>query len=342
MTHDHSTSSGTPGFDSTRFESDSFAPMAVTTRNGLDESLHLGAGVATSRNESETTARTASIGDPDLVVYPRSSLKPMQADAMVEAGLDLPLDLLAVTCASHNGEAIHLDAVERILATAGLTESDLQNTADSPYGPAARTAAIASGIEKSSLQQNCSGKHAAMLVTCRINGWSIENYLELDHPLQQMITEHVARLGNNGTSGIHVGVDGCGAPTHAIPLSGLANAFGWLASTDSEVAQAMAAYPLTVGGTGRDVTTVMEMVPGLIAKDGAQGVMAAALPDGRAVAYKIADGSDEARRAVLPAALRAMGVEEATVAEVESRLAVPVLGHGLVVGEVRALNWDRE
>lgn len=323
----------TEPIDDTRFDTGSFAPIAVGTRSDLDESLHFGAGLV----RDGLGAVEARIGDSDTVVYPRSSLKPLQADAMVAAGLDLPVDLLAVACGSHSGEAVHLDAARRTLGMVGLTEADLQNTPARPYGAAARDAARRAGTEASALQQNCSGKHAAMLATCKINDWPIEHYLAVEHPLQQTITAHIARL--IGAAITEIGVDGCGAPTHALSLRGLADAFAVVVLADGPVARAMRAHPELVGGTDRDVTVWMQAVPGLIAKEGAAGVLAAALPDGRAVAYKIADGSDAARQAVMPKAMKLLGVDRDTIQRVVVETRVPVMGHGREVGQLRPLRW---
>ena len=168
-------------------------PIAVATRSGMDESVHHGAGVALDRDG----AVVAAVGDPELVVYPRSCLKPLQAHAMVGIGLELTDAQLAVACASHDGSPMHLDAVRSILARYGLDEADLANTPARPAGAAARAAARAAGVEPSPLQQNCSGKHAAMLATCRVNGWPTDGYLDRDHPLQAAITVgiRVARRG---------------------------------------------------------------------------------------------------------------------------------------------------
>lgn len=316
----------------TRFD-DAIAPVAVASRSGLDESLHHGAGVALDADGSIC----ASVGDPDLAVYPRSALKPMQAQAMVELGLSLPPELLAVVCASHSGEAIHLDAARQILELHGLTEGDLANTPTYPYDEDAKIAACAAGIGPSSLQQNCSGKHAGMLAACLINDWPTTGYLDIEHPLQQAITSTIARLADAAID--HVGIDGCGAPTHVMTLRQLARSFAELSRVDSASAEAMRSRPDLVGGTRRDVTTWMRAIPGLIAKEGAAGVMAAALPDGRAMAFKIADGSDAARRAVTTAGLAAMGVDLGEFGDAVTDTSVAVLGHGLHVGEVRALNW---
>ena len=310
----------------TRFD-DAFAPIAVATRSGFDESLHHGAGAAV-RADGTTVA---AVGDPTLVVYPRSCLKPMQADAMIALGLELPDELLAVACASHDGAPMHLAAVAEILSTFGLGEADLQNTPSQPLS------APCSVEPPSSLRQNCSGKHAAMLATCVVRGWPTASYLDPEHPLQVAITAHLADLGC--TVG-HVGVDGCGAPTHALALDDLARAFGLLASRDNGVARAMRANPEMVGGAERDVSLWMGAAPGLIAKEGAAGVMAAGLGDGRGVAFKIADGSDPARRAVTPEALRNLGVDvDGAGADTRDRVVVPMLGHGEPVGRIEALRW---
>jgi L-asparaginase II len=310
-------------------------PIAVTTRSDLVESIHHGAGVAIDGAH----VVVASVGDPDLVVYPRSCLKPMQAHAMLAVGLELADDQLAVACASHDGSPAHLDVVRSILSRYGLDESQLSNTPARPYDASERSAARLAGIEASALQQNCSGKHAAMLATCRVNDWPIENYLAGDHPLQQAIITGIERLG---AVVHHVGIDGCGAPTHALSLRDLAASYTQLAVPDTPVARAMTARPELVGGPTRDVTMWMRAVPTLIAKDGAAGVMAAALADGRAIAFKIADGSDTARRAVVPAALRAVGLDVDEIApDTVAEVAVSVLGHGEPVGSVVASEWSR-
>ena len=318
----------------TRFDG-SFAPIAVTTRSDFEESLHHGAGVAIS----EAGELLARMGDPDLVVYPRSSLKPLQASAMVELGLNLSDPLLAVVCASHDGAPAHLEAVRQILELFDLDESDLRNTPSRPLDNAERARARTAGIEPSSLQQNCSGKHAGMLATCRINDWPLATYLERDHPLQQAIT---TTLNDFGCTVHHVGTDGCGAPTHAVELRALAVAFASIASSDSTVMRAMTSNPELVGGPTRDVTLWMQAIPGLMVKDGADGVMAAALPDGRACAFKIANGSTTARQAVMIEALRAMNVDlDQIPRDTLKRLEVPVLGGGRRVGMLNPLEWQR-
>jgi len=189
---------------------------------------------------------------------------------------------------------------------------------------------------------NCSGKHAAMLATCVTAGWPTASYTDPGHPLQAEIRRAVERL--TGETVAAVGVDGCGAPLFGLSLTGLARAFSALVRADPgtperRVADAMRAHPEWTSGTARPERALMEAVPGLLLKSGAEGVEALALADGRAVAFKIDDGAARARPAVTVALLRALGagddpaVEADTLAELARP---PVLGGGRVVGEIRA------
>jgi L-asparaginase II len=299
--------------------------VAVTERSGFSESLHHGAVVAIRRDG----AVEWSAGDPDVVIYPRSSLKPLQAASMVGAGLDLEDRLLAIVCASHDGRTEHIAAVDEILATVGLGRQDLRNTPTLPLDPDASGAAVRAGESPSSVMQNCSGKHAGMLATAVVNGWPTADYTDPGHPVQRRIIGDLER----GVGPVeHVGVDGCGAPAATVSLRALAMAVRRLAVEGHAVQRAMTRYPDMVGGPKRGVSTLMRLVPGLLAKDGAEGVYVAALPDGRAVAVKIADGAQRAAAPVTVAALRMLDVDVAADSFVE-----PILGHGEPVGQVRPL-----
>jgi L-asparaginase II len=306
------------------------ALLAEVTRSGLVESVHHGSVVVVGADGRTVVA----LGTPDVAVYGRSANKPVQAAAMVRAGLDLSPEHLVLVCASHSGQPEHVAGVLAILQRHGLSERDLQNTAALPLD--AEAARAADG--PSPLLQNCSGKHAGMLATCVVNGWSLEGYLDPAHPLQAWITATFADLAAEDLD--RVGVDGCGAPVHAVTLRGLATAFQSLAlaptgSPDGRVAEAMRQHPFLLGGRGRDVTAVAEAVPGLVVKDGAEGVVAAATLDGAAVAVKVADGASRAWRPVLVEALRAAGVAAPGLDVLRT---TPVLGHGRPVGEVRAVS----
>jgi len=307
--------------------------VAHVVRSGFVESVHHGSVVALDADGTTLLA----IGDVAGPIFPRSSSKPIQALAMLRAGLDLDGELLAMAAASHSGEAFHLANVLRILAGAGLSEHDLQNTPDLPYDETERTAWIADGRKATALAQNCSGKHSAMLATCVVADWDTATYRQPQHPLQQLMERTLADVCGEQVAA--TGVDGCGAPVMAVSLTGLARAFSRFAAApdgtdEAKVANAMRAFPQCVGGTRRDVTALMRGVPGLIAKDGAESVYAVGLADGRAIALKIADGGQRARPIVMAAALRRLGVD----AEVLEKMAhAPVLGHGRLVGSIDAV-----
>jgi L-asparaginase II len=284
------------------------APLVVeVTRNGFVESVHQGVVVVVDPDGSVRRS-WAEVDEP---MFPRSSLKPLQALGLLDAGWS-PADAeqVALAAASHSGEPRHLDVVRRILAAAGLDESALDNTPDPDH-----------------LRQNCSGKHAAMLATCVAAGWPTEGYRDPAHPVQVAIRAGVeARCGERVSA---VAVDGCGAPLFALSLTALARGFIRLRGT--AVATAMLAHPDLVGGTGRDVTGLMSAVPGLVAKDGAEGVYAAATADGGAVAIKVYDGAARARLPLLLHGLAELGVDVEPLRD----LVPPVLGHGEPVGTVR-------
>jgi L-asparaginase II len=304
---------------------DAFAPIAVTDRSGVVESVHHGVVVALGSDG----AVAWSVGDPNVVMYPRSALKPLQAAAMVAAGLELDDRLLALVCASHDGRSEHVAGVEAILAGVGLGPADLENTPTLPLDTEAHADAVRAGVGPSSILQNCSGKHAGMLATAVVNGWATVGYPRVDHPVQLAIVDHLRTTVGPIE---HVGVDGCGAPAPTVSLIGLACAVRALAVGGHAVHRAMSSYPEMVGGPTRDVTNLMRLVPGLMVKDGAEGVQVAALPDGRAIALKVADGGGRARTPVTVAALRSLGVAVAS-----DVLTEPILGHGQPVGSVRSL-----
>ncbi len=325
-------------------------PLAQVERGGAVEAVHLGHLVVTGPDGEVLLAA----GDPDLPLLARSALKPLQLAAMLEAGLWAapavpPAGALALAAASHGGEPVHLAVVRAVLAAAGLAEDDLENTPDLPLHAPSAARWQAEGGGPSSLAQNCSGGHAAMLATCLARGWPTTGYLAPDHPLQAALLAGLAqRLGGlldgagrpvAGARGALVTTDGCGAPLPSVPLVALARAYGALARPGSgdaaaaRVGAAMAADPHLLGGQGRPVTLFGAGVPGLVAKDGAEGVFALALPDGRAAALKVADGSTRPFSVVVAAVLAALGVRAPVVAE---HARVPVLGHGRPVGAVTA------
>lgn len=311
------------------------AVLAHVVRSGFDECEHSGSLVAIDANG----AVLFSVGEPTRPMFPRSSNKPIQAVGMVRAGLDLPSDLLAMAGASHSGEDVHVDRVERILAGAGLDASALQCPPSYPMDVASHDRMIEEHREPDRVHMNCSGKHSAMLATCVAAGWPTETYLDPDHPLQQVLGDTVAELAGEPVAAI--GIDGCGAPIFAISVLGLARAFAAVATgasgtAEHRVAEAFRSHPILTSGSTRDERFLVEGLPGIVAKAGAEGCYAVALPDGRAVALKISDGAERARSVVMAEALRRLGVDAPIVAE---QLRTPVLGGGRDVGEVVAAGW---
>jgi L-asparaginase II len=302
-------------------------------RGGFVEGHHAGSVVSLLADGSVAQV----VGNPEAPMLPRSAAKPLQAVGMLQAGLDVDDAQLAVVCASHSGQPYHVALVHDILAAAGLDEDALDNTPGMPLDAVTRRAMIRAGEGPTRITQNCSGKHAGMLATCVATGWSTQGYRLAEHPLQLALRRAIEELTGDRVSATVV--DGCGAAMFAVTLVGVARAYRRLATApagtpEHRCAQAMREHPEVVGGRERDVTRLLSGIPQLVAKDGAEGVYAAALSDGRAVAVKIDDGAERARLPVLVAALRMLGVDAPVFDELGS---VAVLGHGEPVGEVRAV-----
>jgi L-asparaginase II len=303
------------------------AELAVVERDGFAESRHYGTLVALTADGSVAFAT----GDPDAAILPRSSVKPWQAVACRAVGLQLDDAGTALSAGSHTGEDAHVAVVRSILTSAGLGEDALGCPPDWPEDEATRQRVP----DRQTVRMNCSGKHAAMLAACVVNGWDVRTYLRPDHPLQQRVRGALeAAVGGSVT---HVTTDGCGAPLFGTTTIGLARAAARLVtaatgSAERVVADAMRAEPFYVGGTGHANTELMRRVPGVVAKGGAEGVLVAAAADGRAVAMKVLDGSPRATTMLAVAALRALGVDTSGTGDLAS---VPVLGGGRPVGRIR-------
>lgn len=307
----------------------SHLPLVEVWRGGLLESVHFGSLVLLAADGSVES----SFGDVDAEMFPRSANKLMQAAGVLELGVELPSEQLAIAASSHSGGDEHVAAVRSLLSAYGLTEAQLQNTPGLPIGAAERKEYLLAGGEKSALRADCSGKHASFLAACVVNGWDTASYLDPTHPLQSRLVEVMASA--TGVSVITTSVDGCGAPLWSSTLVGLAQAYRAGASGDGQlrvVADAMRHHPRLVGGDGRVPTEAMLALPGVVAKDGAEGVIAMGLADGRAAAFKISDG---ALRAAAPVAAAVLSHWGATAAAVSRMPFLPVLGGGRPVGELR-------
>ncbi|MBS2962308.1 asparaginase [Actinocrinis puniceicyclus] len=306
--------------------------LAEIVRCDFVEGVHRGRLVLLDADGSVRYA----VGDISAPLLPRSSNKPMQATGLLDAGLELAGPELALAAASHAGEPFHVDGVRKILAGAGLDESALRTAPTLPLDDDARHAELFAGATPRPIFSDCSGKHAAMLAVCVRNGWDVAGYLDPAHPVQRSIRAAVERLA--GEQIAYDAVDGCGAPLLGLSLTGLARAVQACVTAEPrsnarKVADTMRAHPEYVAGTQQLDTLAMRAVPGLLAKSGAEAVHAAALPDGRALAFKISDGSKRAKPVLLAEALRRLGVRS----EALDRLGtVALYGGSDVVGEVRA------
>ncbi|UGY92877.1 asparaginase [Streptomyces gobiensis] len=306
--------------------------LAEVVRSGFVEGRHRGSLVALAADGSVDW----SLGDVSSPVYPRSSNKPMQAAAVLRAGLELTGERLAMAAASHSGEPFHRDLAQKMLTEYGLSEDALQCPPDLPLDRAEAEIYLAAGHPRTRLTMNCSGKHAAMLAACAHNGWPAQTYLDPGHPLQRLIAETVESA--SGERIAHTGTDGCGAPLLAISLTGLARAFRTFVisapgTPERQVADAMRAHPEYVAGTRRHDTWLMRELPGTLAKMGAEAVQAVALPDGRALAFKLDDGGTRALGPVLAHALAQMGVTSPALPRIAH---APLLGGPHPVGTIRA------
>jgi L-asparaginase II len=305
--------------------------LADVVRSDFVEGHHRGSVVVTRPDGSVDWA----VGIVDEPMFPRSSNKPMQALGMLRNGLPLTDELLALAGASHSGEQFHLDGVRKILATAGLDESDLLTPVAYPLDDEARDAWVRAGHGKERVVMNCSGKHAAMLLTSKLNDWDLTTYRSPDHPLQKEIRTAIEDTAGEKAS--YVAVDGCGAPIFALTLSGLARSFGLFAAAapdtdEGRIADAFRAHPEYASGSTRDEAELMRATKGLFCKAGAEGVYAVGLADGTGIALKLEDGTPRARKVVMAATLQRLGITNETI---ETHLHFDLTGGDNIVGAVR-------
>ncbi len=311
-------------------------PLVRVMRSGLEESLHLGdvAVVGTGGR------LVASAGNPDRRVFPRSCMKPLQAAVSLSlAPFDFSAREVAVMSASHNAEPPHVAAVRSLLARVGVEEARLRCPAVRPWDERAAMEAP----ERLRVNSDCSGKHAGMLAACRAQGWQLESYRDVRHPLQQAILGAVREASDQDPE--PVGVDGCGVPVHGLRLVSLARIYskmtrpaslGGLGREAKRVVASMREEPYMVAGRNRVDTAVMQTKAGAVVKAGAEGLLCAALlGPGLGVAVKVGDG---AARAVAPALIHVLSLlgelDEAQLEELAPYGRPAVLGGGERVGEL--------
>jgi L-asparaginase II len=294
--------------------SHSDAPVvAHLVRHDRVESVHHGIGVVVDQSGREIHR----VGRPETLVYPRSALKPIQALTLLECGVSLNPEEIALASASHLGSARHREAVTRFLHNHQLSDELLQCPVDWPLGEAEKEQMIASGqSEKTRVAMNCSGKHAGFLACCQHMGWSLDDYLDFTHPLQVKIRERIESLAGETVS--HSTPDGCGAPLHQITLGGLAKAISGVVSGDTVESQAylsaIAAHSWAIAGEGHANTLTIDALGG-VAKIGAEGLVVIGLPGKATVAVKILDGSMRATTPFALSLLKKVGAVDDTVAD---------------------------
>ncbi|CAB4567356.1 MAG: hypothetical protein F2555_02505 [Actinobacteria bacterium] len=301
------------------------AVLAELVRSEIVESAHRGYLVALNADGSENLV----LGDSKHLIFPRSTVKSFQAAAMLRHGLELEPRLLALAASSHSGSAMHIAAVREVLALAGLDDSALQCMLDKPLGE--KEKAAYGDAAPTRIAMNCSGKHAAMLLTCVVNNWPITNYLDTEHPLQQACKSELEEL--SGEKITVTSTDGCGAPLFLISMMGLARAIRAITLSSEprhqKVLSASRKFPEMVAGDGRATTEMMRDVVGLYMKDGAEAVAVASMPDGRTLVFKISDGSLRPLKVLIHAGLARLGVATSYKEE-------KVLGGSTVIGTLQA------
>lgn len=319
-------------------------PMVELWRGGLLESTHSGHAVICD----DQGGIVESWGNPDAVVFPRSSCKMIQALPLLESGAAAAAGLtdrqVALSCASHEGAALHVGAVGEWLAALGMAEPDLRCGSHEPFDKAERNRLIAGHDGPCQLHNNCSGKHAGFLTLNRHLRGGAE-YVEIDHPVQKAV-----RAATEETTGETVagwGVDGCSAPNFATSLHGWARSMARFAAARDDgdsrqramhrLTRAMATYPEMVAGEGRACTELMRAMDGRVAiKTGAEGFFVAIVPDRKmGIALKITDGASRASEAAIAALLVRIGVLDASHPAARKRLnPVQKSWRGIVTGEI--------
>ncbi len=294
--------------------------IAKVYRGHHVESVHYGAAAVVDAEGR----LIASVSDPDFRTYSRSSLKPFQATPTVARGAVERFGLadrhVALICGSHNGEKRHVTAAAEILAAIGCTEDEFNCGVHEPYIYRMRAEKPAPGTRFSQLYNNCSGKHSGMLMLCRLLNVSTVNYLDFDHPIQQVIRQMVIDVTGLRREELGMGIDGCTAPNYTMPLRALARAYARLVTNRGPddnssaamgtIVRAMQAEPGMVSGEGRyDLALAETAGDRLICKVGGEAVECIGLLErGWGVAVTVADGGTRAIGVAATEILRQLGV----------------------------------
>lgn len=319
------------------------APLARVYRGSTVESIHAGHVAVVDRDGRLVYAA----GDPDVVTFTRSALKPLQALPFAEANGDAHFgfsrEQVALLCASHSGEPRHVAAVADMLVRCGARVDELQCGSHVPRYYEL-TGQFPPPPPYSPLAHNCSGKHAGMLACCVLNGWSRSDYVAFDHPLQAAIRTAVAHAAGVPPGDLVAGVDGCSAPNYAVPLSRLAHAYARLATAGestpalARLAGAMIEHPEMVSGERRSDLALMQAGRGdWVTKIGAEGVQALGIRSrGLGIAIKVADGSTRGLHPATVAVLDALGLLDDNARKSLAQWGSPAIANfrGIATGRV--------
>ena len=321
------------------------AELVQLWRGGMLESTHRGHIVVCD----EAGQVVQAWGDPERIIFPRSSCKMIQALPLVESGAADAAGLtdahLALSCASHQGQQLHVDMAGRWLADLGLGETDLRCGAHEPYDRTERNRLIRADEAPCQLHNNCSGKHSGFLTANKhLRGGS--EYIEIDHPLQRAIRAATEEVTGETVAGY--GIDGCSAPNFAMSLAGLGRAMARFAVASeggdtrqramARLRRSMAAHPDLVAGDGRACTELMQAMGGKVAlKTGAEAVFVAMLPEQKlGIAMKIEDGNTRASEAALVGVLTMLGALDPAHPMAQKRLPAPQVNcRGIDAAELR-------
>jgi L-asparaginase II len=295
------------------------APLVEVTRGDQVECIHAGS-VAVVNTKGDLLYQA---GDPEFLTFTRSTIKPFQAVPFMRAGGPAKFGYtpreIALLCASHSGEPMHIEIVEAMLHKAGCDEHHLRCGCHVPGYYAAVDQLPPADAKFNQLHNNCSGKHTGFLAYCVQHGQPIKNYLDPAHPLQQAVRSSVAYFAGMNEADMKMGVDGCSAPNYALPLSRLARAYALLAqgagdptygTVLGDLYRAMTTYPELVSGTARTDLAFMQAAPGdWVAKIGADGVQVIGVRSaGIGIAIKVADGNARALAPTTVSVLQQLGL----------------------------------
>lgn len=331
----------------------SFVNMVEVWRGTLVESVHAGAAAVANADGKIV----AGYGDTSLVTYPRSALKPIQAIALVETGAYDALRLtprhLALACASHRGEPLHVDLATAWLNSLGLDQHALACGPDHPMDPVSAAQAVRDGHPEQRVYHNCSGKHCGFLTVSKHRGWALDSYAEIEHPAQQLYLDALSDALGRDARELEFGIDGCALPAAALPLEDMAAMMARYAANTigtpsrrnaiAQIHDAMRAHPELISGTDQPNVQIGRVTQGrLIVKTGAEGFIMAYSPQQKmAAVLKIADGEQRARFPALIALLKSVGLMSADEVKQLARCAEPPVKNsvGAVVGRIAACSF---